>query len=298
MFNSFEDIRKKADSVRNIDLSRLLEHHGCKKDHRDKAKWHTPRGMISVNGQKFMNWTLGTGGGGAIDLAIHLHGFGFKDAVFWLCNKFSAMPVKQNTPKQSQSPKQILKLPQRDDTKLLQVIHYLRDQRRIPKELVDNLIESGKLYADVRANAVFLLLGKKKEIVGAELRGTCIGTQWRGMAPGSQKDQGCFYLVGTYTRIMVLCESAIDAASCFVLHPEYTAISTSGATANPTWLQNFITKGCKIYCGFDSDRTGNMLAEKMIKLYPPIKRLHPPGHDWNEVLQNKHPSKLNSKNPL
>ncbi len=294
MFNSFEDIRKKADSVRNIDLPSVLQHYGCTKDLRDKAKWHTPRGIISVNGQKFMNWTLGTGGGGAIDLAIHLHGFGFKDAVFWLCHNFSSISVQQNKPKQSNSPKQILKLPQRDDRKLLQVIHYLRDQRRIPKELVDNIIESGKLYADVRANAVFLLLGKKKKIVGAELRGTCGDTQWRGMAPGSQKNQGCFYLVGTSTRNLVLCESAIDAASCFVLHPEYTAISTSGATANPAWLPNFITKGCKVYCGFDSDRTGNMLADKMINLYPSIKRLHPSRHDWNEVLQNNHPPKLNS----
>ena len=288
MFNSFEEIRKKADSVRNIDLQTLLQRHGCTKDPLDKAKWHTPRGVISVNGQKFMNWTLGTSGGGAIDLVIHLQGVGFKDAVFWLCNNFSSTSTQQSSQKQSYPQKQTLKLPQRDDGKLLQVIHYLRDQRRIPKELIDNLIESGKLYADVRANAVFLLLGKEKRIVGAELRGTC-GTKWRGMSPGSQKNQGCFYLVGTSTKKMVLCESAIDAVSCFVLHPEYTAISTSGATANPAWLQNFITKGCEIYCGFDSDRTGNMLADKMIRLYPSIKRLHPSRHDWNEVLQNYHP---------
>jgi len=261
MFNSFDEIRKKADSVRNIDLSMLLQRHACTKDPLDKAKWQTPRGIISVNGQKFMNWTLGTGGGGAIDLVIHLQGVGFKDAVFWLYNNFSLTSAQQNSPKRSYSPKQILKLPQRDDGKLLQVIHYLTDQRRIPKKLINNLIESGKLYADVRANAVFLLLGKKKKIVGAELRGTC-GIQWRGMAPGSQKNQGCFYLVGASTRKMVLCESAIDAVSCFVLHPEYTAISTSGATANPAWLQNFITKGCEIYCGFDSDRTGNMLSDR------------------------------------
>ena len=161
MFNSLDKIRKKADSVRNIDLSTLLQHHGCTKDPRDKAKWHTPRGVISVNDQKFMNWTMGIGGGGAIDLVIHLQKVGFKDAVFWLCNNFSSTPVQQNTPKQ------ILKLPQRDDEKLPKIIHYLKDQRRIPKKLIDNLIESGKLYADIRANAVFLLLGKKKENCGS-----------------------------------------------------------------------------------------------------------------------------------
>jgi len=288
MFYSFDEIRKKADSVRDINLHSLLQHLGCTKDTRDKAKWHTSKGMISVNGQKFMNWTLGSGGGGAIDLVIHLQGLGFKDAVFWLCNNFTTIPAQQNFSKQSHSAKQLLKLPQRDDGKLLKVMHYLHVQRCIPKETINNLIESGKLYADIRANAVFLLLGKKKKVVGAELRGTGT-TQWRGIASGSKKNQGCFYLVGKSTKKMVLCESAIDAVSCFVLHPEYTAISTSGAIANPAWLQNFITKGCQIYCGFDSDRIGNIIANKMLKLYPSIKRLHPSMHDWNEVLQNYHP---------
>lgn len=54
---------------------------------------------------------------------------------------------------------------------------------------------------------------------------------------------------------------------------------------DPAWLQNFIINGCKIYCGFDADRTGDTMANKMIQRYPSIKRLRPPGHDWNEVLQ-------------
>jgi hypothetical protein len=86
--NTFEDIRYKADKVRTIDLGTLLQHFGCSKDPQDKTKWHTPQGVISVNGQKFMNWTQNTGGGGAIDLIIHLKKNGFKDAVLWLYDKF------------------------------------------------------------------------------------------------------------------------------------------------------------------------------------------------------------------
>jgi hypothetical protein len=78
----------------------------------------------------------------------------------------------------------------------------------------------------------------------------------------------------------------IDAVSCAVLYPEYTAISTSGAATDPAWLQNLIINGCKIYCGFDADRTGDTMANKMIKQYPSIKRLRPHKHDWNEVLQS------------
>ncbi len=283
----FGEIGKAAACVRNIDLRSVLQRLGCEKDPRDKARWHTHRGVISVNDRKFMNWSLGTGGGGAIDLVIHLKGIGYKDAVLWLCHNFSPTDVPHSPENRSHSSKRIRKLPQRDDRMLPRVMRHLTNQRRIPKNLADNLVESGKLYADVRANAVFPLLGKKKEIVGAELRGTR-GTRWRGMAPGSQKNRGCFYILGPSPRKMVLCESAIDAASCFVLYPEFTAISTSGATSNPSWLRNFMRNGCQIHCGFDSDNAGNILAEKMIRLYPSIKRLLPPGHDWNQVLQNRH----------
>ena len=284
----FKEIRKKADEVRNIELSALLSHIGSIRDHQDKAKWHTSQGVISVKGPKFMNWTRGTGGGGAIDLVIHLQGLGFKDAVLWLHNHFSSSLI-QSSPIKSHSSKQILKLPQKDDKKLPQVMQYLINRRCIPEELTKNLIKSKKLYADIRGNAVFLLLGEKKRAVGAELRGT-YDKKWRGMAPGSRKDLGCFYIVGKDTRKMVLCESAIDAASCAVLYPQYTAISTSGATAYPAWLQNFIINDCKIYCGFDADKTGDAMANKMIKQYPSITRLRPHKHDWNDVLQqNLHP---------
>ncbi|MCD4718855.1 MAG: toprim domain-containing protein [Desulfobacula sp.] len=64
---------------------------------------------------------------------------------------------------------------------------------------------------------------------------------------------------------------------------------TSGAMADPAWVHNFLRNGCEIYCGFDTDRTGESMAKKKIKQYPSIKRLRPTGHDWNEVLQqNSH----------
>ncbi len=288
MSNLFEKIGEKAERVRNIDLNSILQYCGYTKDHSDKKKWHTPKGIISINGSKFMNWKLGIGGGGAIDLAIHLNNIEFTEAVIWLSDNFTSSLASQTFSKQTGFFKQPLKLPQKDDKKLQLVTHYLCDKRCLPQTLINNLIQSGKLYADVRGNAVFIMLGKEKKVVGAELRGVH-NTRWRGMALGSMKNLGCFYIVGVSNRKMVLCESAIDAASCIALYPEYTAISTSGATPNPAWLQNFINKGCKIYCGYDADKTGDMIADKMITMYPDVNRLRPPRHDWNEVLQNHHP---------
>lgn len=233
-----------------------------------------------------MDWTKGKGGGGAIDLACHLRGGDFLQAAIWLASNFEHETIPSfKSHKPSHHPETSLKLPAKDKNKTNRVIQYLTNQRRIPRETVMNLIQSGKLYADSRGNAVFLLLGKEKKVVGAELRGTG-NIKWRGMAPGSKKQMGCFYVLGKYNKKMILCEAAIDAVSCSVLWPEYTAISTSGANHNPTWVKRFIENGCEIYCGFDADVTGDLLADIMIRRYPSIKRLRPAMHDWNELLQS------------
>ena len=165
-------------------------------------------------------------------------------------------------------------------------MNYLRHVRRIPGQLLDSLVKSGKLYADCRANAVFLLLGKGKTIVGAELRGTT-HPKWHGMSPGSRKDLGCFFVGRTDTKKAVLCESAIDAVSCVVLHQDGIGLSTSGAHPNPPWLPTLIGNGFDVYCGFDADDTGDSHADTMLRLHPTVNRLRPSKHDWNDVLQSR-----------
>jgi hypothetical protein len=74
-------------------------------------------------------------------------------------------------------------------------------------------------------------------------------------------------------KTVILCESAIDAISCFELHPFCLCASTSGARPNPLWLQWLISQSFKIYCGFDSDLTGDAMSNKMLTLHHGIKRL-------------------------
>ena len=284
MPDSFEEIGQKAAVVRTIELTAVLERMGCIADRSEKAKWHTPRGVISVTGTKFMNWTTGTGGGGAIDLILHLTHFDFKTAVWWLSDAFSPVSVYPSREPLSPS-RNAFSLPERNDAALPRVRSYLIHDRCIPAPLVDSLIRSARLYADHRANAVFLLLGKGKSIVGAELRGTT-HRKWHGMCPGSRKDRGCFSVALSPSSKVVLCESAIDALSCFALQRDCIAISTSGAHPNPPWLQTLIRKGFQVYCGFDADETGDSLAHTMMRLHPEVRRLRPAQHDWNDVLKS------------
>lgn len=284
MTNSYEALNVLARQVRTIELHRVLLHLGARPDCQDKKKWHTSQGILSITQHQFMNWQQQLGGGGAIDLIMHLQQCEFKTAVLYLADHFRMMPVKTKPASDHPQIHPLLKLPASNKTNLPRIIHYLTSRRCLPLSLVNPLIENGKIYADRRNNAVFLLLGKEKNIVGAELRG--VGTSsWKGLAKGSNKKLGGFYVRGgVCSKKIILCESAIDSMSCVLLNPCYMAISTSGATPNPLWLSHLIEKGYDLYCGFDADETGDRLAEKMISLHPSVMRLRPELHDWNDQL--------------
>jgi hypothetical protein len=274
------EIRDRLHQLRLIPLESVLVAAGAQRDPHDKAKWHTAKGPISITGMKFMNWNQGHGGGGAIDLAMHLNGLNFKAAVDWLRRCFS---IPDDLPPPPAPRSLILPLP--DRSKLRAVERYLIHGRGISASFIETLVESGILYADTRANAVFLLLEKENEPVGAELRGTG-PSRWRGMAPGSRKDLGYFSVAAPHPTMIVLCESAIDAMSCFLLHPASISVSTSGARPNPQWLPSLFSRNLPIYCGFDADPTGDAMARQMLLLYPQVCRLRPTEHDWNDVLNS------------
>jgi hypothetical protein len=294
---NFDDFRRRADRVRDLPLETVLTLRHAVRDPRDRQKWHTEQGPVSITGQKFTNWRRNTGGGGAIDLVMHLADLDASAAVAWLeqhspdghaaagitghhasGNQRAALPV----PPTNQAGK--LRLPARDDSKLRRVQNYLIQRRNLSSSVLEPLIEAGKLYADNRGNAVFLLVaGKANYPVGAELRGT--GTRvWRGMAPGTRRDAGYFWVGAKEPKRVVLCESAIDAISCYMLYPDRVCISTSGARPNPPWLRVILDHGYEVDCGFDADLPGDAASGEMIRLYANIQRLRPAAKDWNDVL--------------
>ena len=273
--------RARAQRLRALPLSLVLEELAAVRDARDPAKWRTAQGTLSVNGAKFMNWNQSIGGGGAIDLVMHVRQVGFGPALDWLEARFGGM-----TPSQAQAasgaPKLMLPTPVTQHWP--QVERYLLEERKLPKPLLRALVQSGLLYADIRANAVFLLVDSAATAVGADLRGTT-ALPWRGMAPGSRKDDGFFSIPPTGDQPIVLCESAIDAISCHALHPRHRCLSTSGARPAPAWLSTLLAQGQAISCGFDADPTGDAMAQRMRAVHPAIDRLRPTAKDWNDLLR-------------
>lgn len=268
--------------LRAVPLADVMQRLGATRDARDKERWKTHRGPVSVTGMRFFNWHEHAGGGGAIDLVMHLRSANFKDAVAWLQDAFGH--VNAAMAGTSQSINRVFQPPQRNDRMLARVIRYLEDERAIPPEVLAMLLGANAVYADARGNAVFLHLDRRGRPIGAELRGTT-SVQWQGMAAGSRKAMGYFAAGLADADEVVLCESAIDAISCHALRPAAHCISTAGACSDRAWLPRVLASARPVWCGFDADEPGTIAARAMIARHPTIRRLCPKTHDWNDDLK-------------
>jgi hypothetical protein len=306
---SQDDFQRRADQVRAIPLEVVLRCWDAVRDRRDKSQWRTPRGPLSVTGVKFYNWHTCQGGGGAIDLVMHLGGWDARQAIEWLAHhlgghvtgtqaktytKASGNPTSAASfPSSYRVRRQQLRLPTPSPANLQRVRRYLIEHRGLAATILNSLINQGKLYADTRGNAVFLMVtGKPNRPIGAELRGTG-NHAWRGLAPGTSKNAGYFWIGHAASKQIVLCESAIDAISCFQLRTQHhgaqrptecICISTAGVRSGAPWLGPLLSRGYDIYCGFDADEPGESASRQMITRHPTIHRLRPPKHDWNDTL--------------
>src|SRR5947209_9184543 len=112
-------MRDRFDPLRRIPLTAVLRACEAQPDRYDKAKWHTSEGTISITGTKFMNWHCSHGGGGAIDLAMHLNHLAFPAAPRWLERQCPIPP--QPTPAPLSPPR--LPFPPPDPTQLPPVTH-------------------------------------------------------------------------------------------------------------------------------------------------------------------------------
>ena len=305
MTSKDDDFRRQADHLRRLPLDRVLTAWGARRDPGDRSRWHTERGAISVTGSQFFNWHAQHGSGGAIDLVMHLSGHSAGQAIQWLAHEFAAgLPeraTRVGTTSDSRTPRRELRLPARSLAQLARVHRYLTQQRGLSAALLAPLIDAGRLYADARGNAVFLMVqGKRQTAIGAELRGTA-PQAWRGLAPGSRRDAGYFWIGNPNSKTIVVCESAIDAISCCQFHAcrpqfydkaqrddlscaERICISTAGARSFAPWLEPLVDRGYTLYCGFDTDEPGEAAAARMMQHYTQIQRLRPPAHDWNDAL--------------
>jgi 5S rRNA maturation endonuclease (ribonuclease M5) len=265
---------------------------------KDPHKWRNEDHILNLTGSKFYDWTQMKGGGGAIDLVMHIQGGKFSEAMAWLQDRFGdraateigMQAVRERVDERERQP---FVLPQPDETKWQGVRDYLARTRRLPSGIVDDLHQQGLVYADGRQNAVFVRRSLDGEVMGAALRGTVgEGNSFKGLAACSRRSEGWFYTVsggeeGQAIERVVLVEGAIDALSFQTLDrsQERTMIlATDGMGALPmAWLRQVE----RVEMAFDRDAAGEAMAKRVQQEIPQAIRVEPERKDWNEDLQEK-----------
>ncbi len=286
-----------ADRLRELDLARVATTCGYRQDPTDCSRWKRPGSVLSINGCKFFDHLRGTGGGGAIDLMMHGKGCSFHTALEHLARMATAtgdLPSVGNRNKRLATTgirkgAGMVRLPGSVYRNWDRVRDHLVRDRGLDPDLLAWCHKRRLVWADGRANAVFVTRDAEREPAGAELHGTCPDHPFRGLSRGSRKALGGFWLSRRGEGPALLTESAIDALSVFAL-PELAyirhVISTAGTTPRlPQWINALGVD--VIWCGFDADAAGDQAAASLMGRHPWIRRLRPTGEkDWNEKLQH------------
>ena len=281
--------------LRQLPLREIALGLGYRRDPRDRNRFRRDGSVINITGMKFYDHRQNRGGGGAIDLVIHAEGGSFTRAVERL--RLLAGDLAPE-PEPKTEPRRELALPPPAASAWPAIHQWLTRDRALPDTLVAALNRRGLLHADARRNAVFIATDRNRKPTGAECFGTVMppaGKPFRGMAPGSRKDSGSFWIPADRNTVhtLFITESAIDALSAFSM-PELrnsgtVFLSATGAGRKlPAWAEAW--KPQRIVCAFDADDAGDEAAEALAARDPRTQRLRPKGgKDWNAVLVARHP---------
>ncbi len=81
--------------VRSLLLETVAAELGLESDPQRPHQWRSPGFDININGSKFYDWAVLKGGGGAIDLVMHVKQCGFRQAAVWLRDRFGEVATLQ-----------------------------------------------------------------------------------------------------------------------------------------------------------------------------------------------------------
>lgn len=304
--------KQQADQLRDLPLEDVAWHLGLDKADKGENRWKGLGQVININDSKWYDFTAEKGGGGAIDLVMHVAGCNFRSSVAWLYDRFGSEGMLRATRAYTQT--QATKIvaeeatpqfvpPKKDESKWQAVHNYLTKTRGLPENFLTALRSNGWLYADDQQNAVFTMRelpreapSLKTETTGAFLRGTRgEDNSFMGYALGTKRTEGWFYfhLGGKPTdelQKVVICKSPIDALSCAALsvtaHSGMTPTRTMFlAVDSPKSLPlDFLKNIANITVACDNDDAGRSMGQAIKELLPQTTIARPKTSDWNTEL--------------
>ena len=318
--------KQQADKLRDLPLEEVAWNLGLDKADIGENRWKGLGRVISINNSKWYDFTKEKGGGGAVDLVMHVNNSNFRSSVAWLHDQFEEegmnRAVTHHARQQAQEivteePIPSFEPPTPDESKWLSVQDYLVQKRGLPENFIIGLHQKGWLYADDQQNAVFTMrelpVGVKTQYgettsLGAFLRGTRgEDNSFMGYAPNSKRREGWFYFhlggkPGDEVQKVVLCKSPIEALSCANIGLNERRGMPSERTLymavdSPKSLPlEFLREVRAITAAYDNDSAGCSTAQAIKELLPQTTIAHPKAEDWNlELLERLRLQKVQQK---
>lgn len=276
--------QEQIDRANQVNLEQFLRSQGeklIKSGH--EYRWER-YDSLTVKGNKCFRHSQNKGGY-PVDFVMAFYNKTFPEAMQMLIGE-EAIEITANP-----APKAEFRLPPHCNSNE-RILKYLTEDRKLPKDLVEEFIASGLIYEDAKHhNVVFV----GKDINGIPRYAHCRGTsdKFRMDVAGSDKSFGFCYR-GRGKELFVF-EAPIDLLSHIALYPaewrERSYLSLGGVSTKA--LERFLSE-CQdiesIYIATDNDQAGNNAAEKLAELIPQgisVYRFLPQAKDWNEDLINE-----------
>ena len=226
-------------------------------------------------------------GFGAINFLKDFANFSFKQAVEFLGNDFSSHDIARELKTQNASDaiiheaviKEIAELPKEQPLNTKNIVHYLTETRGLEPALVQELLDSKRLYADKLNNCVFV----NDKNTFAYVRGT--HKEKRFVA---NKGEMSFlkYENTPNPEQIYLFESVIDLMSYRTLNPDHkgTFVSIQGSAMANRLNELALTNYKNVFCCFDNDEQGKRFDQKVKEIFPTAIVKKSIGKDFNDDL--------------
>jgi len=290
--------RVTLDNIRSLDLIEVCKRFGYEKDAKESNVYHTPAGKIGIdkdNHSKFFNYTLGEGGGGAIDLVMHCEETDFKNASRMLCRYFGAnAAVTESFKKVIENQKRIvkqeieIKQPKKDSSFEDDLQKYIVDKRKIKESVFRNWLNNSKVYAARFAHSFQCIFSN----AGGYFRKNP-NTGYAGWVKGSHPKTDII-IVNNQDDNVYICESHIDTMSFQSLFPTKNVCFTNGCGGLKTAIKAIKNKGLNPVAALDNDDAAINAIKDAQRFYPKLQFIMPVLKDWNDDLVNniKHPAHI------
>ena len=276
--------QEQIDRANQVNLEQFLRSQGeelMKSGREYRWKNHD---SLTVKGNKWFRHSQSKGGY-PIDFVMEFYNKTFPEAMQMLIGEEAVESIAEPTQKVE------FRLPSCCESND-RMIKYLTEERKLPKDLVEEFIADGLIYEDAKYHNVVFVGKDINEIPRyAHCRGTA--DKFRMDVIGSDKSYGFCYR-GKGKELFVF-EAPIDLLSHIALYPagwrERSYLSLGGVS--PKALERFLSERKNIesiYIATDNDEAGNNAAEKLAELIPQeisVYRFLPNAKDWNEELINE-----------